>query len=64
MRVLIADKLPDTFRTLLQEAQAEVVVDASLKGDALSAALAEHDIEEPSRADLDLGDGLRPQDAL
>ncbi|MED5371490.1 MAG: NAD(P)-dependent oxidoreductase [Myxococcota bacterium] len=43
MRVLIADKLPDTFRTLLQEAQAEVVVDASLKGDALSAALAEHD---------------------
>jgi len=39
LRVLIADKLPDAARTALQEAGCEVVVNAALKGPALTDAL-------------------------
>ena len=39
LRVLIADKLPDTARTSLQEAGCEVVVNAALKGPALTEAM-------------------------
>lgn len=42
MRVLIADKLPDAFRTQLQESGAVVHVDAGLKDAALVAAITEH----------------------
>ncbi len=42
MRVLIADKLPDAFRTQLQESGAVVYVDASLKDQALTEAISEH----------------------
>lgn len=42
MRVLIADKLPDAFRTQLQESGAVVHVDAGLKDDALTSAIVEH----------------------
>ncbi|MFT5586051.1 MAG: D-3-phosphoglycerate dehydrogenase [Cognaticolwellia sp.] len=42
MRVLIADKLPDAFRTQLQESGAVVHVDASLKDQALTDAIIEH----------------------
>ena len=41
-RVLIADNLPDTARTRLQAAGLEVIADASLKDDALTAALKAH----------------------
>ncbi|MCP4809644.1 MAG: hydroxyacid dehydrogenase [Proteobacteria bacterium] len=43
MRVLIADKLSDSARTRLQEAQIEVLFEPTLKGETLVAALAEHD---------------------
>ncbi len=43
LRVLIADKLPDTARTALQEAECEVVVNATLKGAALTEALTQVD---------------------
>lgn len=43
MKVLIADKLPDLARTLLASAGLLVHSDPSLKEDALTAALAEHD---------------------
>ncbi len=43
MRVLIADKMPDAARTRLQEARLEVLVDPSLDGETLTAALREHD---------------------
>ncbi len=43
LRVLIADKLPDAARTALQEAECEVVVNAALKGPALTDALAQVD---------------------
>ena len=39
LRVLIADKLPDTARTTLQEVGCEVVVNAALKGASLTEAL-------------------------
>ena len=42
LRVLIADRLPDSARTRLQEAGCEVIVDPGLQGDTLTAALAEH----------------------
>lgn len=43
MRVLIADKLPDSARTHLQSNGLQVHSDPALKGDALEAALVEHD---------------------
>ncbi|MEM7201702.1 MAG: phosphoglycerate dehydrogenase [Planctomycetota bacterium] len=43
MRVLIADRLPDSARTKLQSAGIEVVLDPSLADDTLTAALREHD---------------------
>lgn len=43
MRVLIADKLPDAARTHLQANGLQVHSDPSLKGEALEAALVEHD---------------------
>ena len=51
LRVLIADRLPDSARTRLQEAGCEVIVDPGLQGDTLTAALAEHqpDAAEPAR---------------
>ena len=42
MRVLIADKLPDAFRTQLQESGAVVHVDAGLKDETLTSAIVEH----------------------
>ena len=45
MRVLIADKLPDTTRTRLASTGFEVHVDASLSGDALEEALGNFDPE-------------------
>lgn len=42
MRVLIADKLPDAFRTQLQESGAVCHVDAGLKDEALTSAILEH----------------------
>ena len=43
MRVLLADKLPDAARLRLAASGCEVIVDAALSGDALTAALTEHD---------------------